>query len=121
MAGRHFQIQASPFRMTPANLARHRTNPNIDFCKMLKIGNDHFEVTHLEPKVEVCDKRYVFDAAAPSGPASALRFNPTAKCPAYEVPQEIATLVREKAQRDDVQVAQLISHGTPTVPVRTGT
>src|SRR6478609_4305583 len=32
-----FQIQAYPFRLTPANLARHRTNPNMDFWKMLKI------------------------------------------------------------------------------------
>src|SRR5437868_2176128 len=29
---------------------------------MLKEGNDHFEVTHLEPKVDVCEKRYVVDA-----------------------------------------------------------
>jgi murein L,D-transpeptidase YafK len=118
---RAFQIQAYPFHMTPLNMAKHRDSPNMAFWKMIKEGYDHFEVTHLEPKVEVCDKRYVFDAAAPSGPASALKFSPTAKCPAYEVPQEIATLVREKEQRDDVQVAQLISHGTPTVPVRTGT
>jgi murein L,D-transpeptidase YafK len=27
-----FQIQAYPFRMTPANLARHRTNPHIGRC-----------------------------------------------------------------------------------------
>ena len=36
-----FQIQAYPFRMTPMNLAHHRTNPNMPFWKMLKIGNDH--------------------------------------------------------------------------------
>src|SRR4029077_3774913 len=41
-----FQIQAYPFRMTPANLAHHRTNPNMAFWKMIKIGNDHFEMTH---------------------------------------------------------------------------
>ena len=41
--------------MTPANLAHHRTSPNMPFWKMLKIGNDHFEATHLEPKVDVCD------------------------------------------------------------------
>ena len=57
-----FQIQAYPFRLTPANLARHRTNPHMAFWKMLKIGNDHFEATHLEPKVEVCNRSYVFDA-----------------------------------------------------------
>ena len=60
-----FQIQAYPFRMTPANLAHHRTNPNMAFWKMLKVGNDHFEVSRLEPKVEVCDRHYVFDAAQP--------------------------------------------------------
>ena len=67
-----FQIQAYPFRLTPANLARHRTNPHMAFWKMLKIGNDHFEATHLEPKVDVCDRRYVFDAQPPpNSPKSA--------------------------------------------------
>ncbi len=42
--------------------ARHRTHPHLAFWKMLKIGNDHFEATRLEPKVDVCDRRYVFDA-----------------------------------------------------------
>src|SRR5580658_10369735 len=52
---KEFQIQAYPFRLTAANLARHRNNPNMPFWTMLKEGNDHFEVTHLEPKVDVCD------------------------------------------------------------------
>ena len=60
-----FQVQAYPFRLTPANLARHRTNPHLAFWKMLKIGNDHFEATHLEPKVDVCNRLYVFDAQPP--------------------------------------------------------
>jgi murein L,D-transpeptidase YafK len=118
---RAFQIQAYPFRMTPLNMAKHRDSPHMAFWKMIKEGYDHFEVTHLEPKVDVCDKRYVFDAAAPKGLAGTLRFSPTAACPTYEVPQEISTLVKEKQQRDEVQIAQLISRGTPTVPVRTGT
>jgi murein L,D-transpeptidase YafK len=116
-----FQIQAYPFRMTPLNMAKHRDSPSMAFWKMIKEGYDHFEVTHQEPRVDVCDKHYVFDAAAPNGPASSLKFSPVAKCPAYEVPQEIATPVRDKQRRDDEQVAQLISRGTPTVPVRTGT
>ena len=45
---KEFQIQAYPFRLTPANLARHRTNPNMPFWTMLKEGNDHFEVTRSE-------------------------------------------------------------------------
>jgi murein L,D-transpeptidase YafK len=116
-----FQIQAYPFRMTPLNMAKHRDSPSMAFWKMIKEGYDHFEVTHLEPKVDVCDKHYVFDAAARGGPASSLKFSPVAQCPAYEVPQEIATPVKDKQRRDDEQVAQLISRGTPTVPVRTGT
>ena len=32
---------------------------------MLKEGNDHFEITRQEPKVDVCEKRYVFNAEAP--------------------------------------------------------
>jgi murein L,D-transpeptidase YafK len=118
---RAFQIQAYPFKMTPLNMAKHRDSPHMAFWKMIKEGYDHFEVTHHEPKVDICDKRYVFDAAAPNGPANSLKFSPVAKCPAFEVPQEIASPVKEKQQRDEVQVAQLISRGTPTVPVRTGT
>ena len=40
-----FQLQAYPFKMTPANMAKHRNNPNMPFWKMIKEGNDHFEVT----------------------------------------------------------------------------
>src|SRR5207245_8458632 len=43
-----FQGQPYPFRLTPANLARHRTNLVLAFWKMIKIGNDHFKATHLE-------------------------------------------------------------------------
>src|SRR5205807_6304560 len=118
---RSFQIQAYPFRMTALNMAKHRDSPHMAFWRMIKEGYDHFEVTHQEPKVDVCEKRYVFDAAAPNHSPAALHFSPTAKCPVYEVPQEIATPVREKQHHDEVQLAELISRGTPTVPVRTGT
>src|SRR5579864_1520758 len=73
---RAFQIQAYPFRMTPLNMAKHRDSPHMAFWKMIKQGYDHFEVSHLEPKVDVCEKRYVFDAAAPNGSASSLKFSP---------------------------------------------
>ena len=94
-----FQIQAYPFRMTPANLARHRTSPHLAFWKMLKIGNDHFEATHLEPKVDVCDKHYVFDAQQPPNGSKPLTFDPTGKCPAFVVNPQIARAALEKATR----------------------
>jgi murein L,D-transpeptidase YafK len=113
-----FQVQAYPFRMTAQNLARHRNNPHIAFWKMLKKGNDHFEVTKLEPKVNVCDKHYVFDAASPNG--RALSFSPSGKCPAYEVPEEIASLVRDKERHDDQQFADLSRRNVATAPIKTG-
>ena len=115
-----FQIQAYPFRMTPANLAQHRTNPNMPFWKMIKEGNDHFEVTHLEPKVDVCDRRYVFDAQPPPAKsAKPLVFKPTGRCPAYVVAQDIAEPVQDKQQNDEVQYARL-SKIMPPAPIRTG-
>jgi murein L,D-transpeptidase YafK len=115
-----FQLQAYPFRMTPLNLARHRTNPNMAFWKMIKEGNDHFEVTHLEPKVEVCNRHYVFDPQQPPGSTKPLVFNPTGPCPAFVVAPEIAAQVLEKQHNDDVQYAQLVKSGIPAAPIRTG-
>jgi len=114
-----FQVQAYPFRMTAQNFAKHRDNPNIPFWKMLKKGNDHFEVTQQEPRVSVCEKHYVFDAEARGG-RGPLSFSAAGKCPAYEVPEDIATPVREKEHRDEIQIAELTRRGTPVSPVRTG-
>jgi murein L,D-transpeptidase YafK len=118
---KEFQIQAYPFRLTPANLARHRTNPNMAFWTMLKEGNDHFEVTHQEPKVDVCDRRYVFDAQPPANSTKPLQFSPTGHCPAYEVPQEIAGPALQKQRNDDYQVAQLTRENVATAPIVMGT
>jgi murein L,D-transpeptidase YafK len=109
-----FQIQAYPFRMTPLNMARHRNSPHMAFWRMLKQGFDHFEVTRQEPKVDVCDRQYVFDAQ------SSAKFNPTEKCAAYRVPQEIASAVFNKQRRDEAQFAQLVIRGVPTVATRNG-
>ena len=117
---RSFQVQAYPFRMTPQNLAKHRGNPNMAFWKMLKKGNDHFEVTKLEPKVDVCEKQYVFDAQYPGDPSRPLSFSGSNKCPVFEVPDEVANAVKEKQRRDEYQTAELITRGTPVAPVRTG-
>ena len=113
-----FQVQAYPFRMTAQNLAKHRNNPHLAFWKMLKKGNDHFEVTRLEPKVNVCEKRYVFNAESSNG--RALSFSPAGMCPAYEVSSEIASLVRDKERRDDSQFADLSRRNIALAPIKTG-
>src|SRR5579862_4877941 len=103
-----FQVQAYPFRLTPANMARHRTNPNMAFWKMIKVGNDHFEATHLEPKIDVCDKHYVFDAQQPAGSSKGIAFTPTGHCPAYVVNPEVAGPAMEKSHADELQYAELM-------------
>jgi murein L,D-transpeptidase YafK len=116
---RSFQVQAYPFRMTPLNMAKHRNNPSMAFWKMIKRGYDHFEVSHLEPKVDVCQKHYVFNAEPPAGSAKPPNFSPAGRCPAYSVPQDIAQAVLEKQRRDEFQIAELIRRGTRTVPINT--
>lgn len=117
---RAFQFQAYPFRMTPVNFAKHRNNPNMPFWKMIKEGNDHFEVTHQEPKVEFCEHKYVFDPAPPPGSTKPLMFNASAKCPAYVIPDDIASAVHDKEQRDNAAIAKLIAKGTPVARLNTG-
>jgi murein L,D-transpeptidase YafK len=115
-----FQFQAYPFKMTPVNLAKHRNNPNMPFWKMIKEGYDHFEVTRQEPKVDFCEKKYVFDAVkAPDAKRDPV-FEASAKCPAYVIPNEVADAVREKQQQDEAEIAKLIAKGTPVARINTG-
>jgi murein L,D-transpeptidase YafK len=114
-----FQVQAYPFRMTPLNMAKHRNNPSLAFWRMIKEGYDHFEVTKAEPHVDVCEKRYVFDARTPAN-ATPVAFRPREKCPAYEIPPEIAGPVKAKHDRDEKAFAEYASRGIATVAVRTG-
>jgi murein L,D-transpeptidase YafK len=115
-----FQIQAYPFRLTPVNLARHRTSPHMAFWEMLKIGNDHFEVTHLEPKVDVCNRHYVFDAQQPARLSKTPVFDPTGKCPAFVVNPKIARPALEKQRSDDVEYEQLVKDNVSVAPIYSG-
>ncbi len=107
-----FQVQAYPFRMTPTNIAKHRNSPHLAFWKMLKRGNDHFEVTRMEPKVDVCERRYIFNAQTDSS-----QFNPKGKCPVVDAPQDVASAVNDKQRRDELQIAELTARNVPTAPI----
>jgi len=74
---REFQIEAFPFRMTATNMARYRKDSNYKFWTMLKQGYDQFEITKRPPKVDVCDKHYVFNikTTTPLSPAGACPAN----------------------------------------------
>ncbi len=79
--GQHaFQIQSYPFRMTAANMAKHRNSKWYPFWKNLKQGYDYFETTHLQPKIAICQHTYLINTAflSPDADPSA-----GARCPAY--------------------------------------
>jgi murein L,D-transpeptidase YafK len=101
------QMQSYPFRMTAENLAKHRLDPNIDFWKNLKEGNDHFEVTKEEPQVAYCGRRYVFNATMDG------RADPLAACPPLKQDPEIVASVSAKAAKDEQKIAELSENVKP--------
>ncbi|MDI1266961.1 MAG: murein L,D-transpeptidase [bacterium] len=115
-----FQVQAYPFRLTPANLARHRNSPNLAFWNMLKIGNDHFETTQREPKVDVCNRRYVFDAEPPPNSPHPLVFNGNEKCPPFVVNPDIERRALEKRRADEIEYARLVEDNVPAASIYSG-
>ncbi|MBV8924504.1 MAG: murein L,D-transpeptidase [Bradyrhizobium sp.] len=115
-----FQFEAFPFHMTPVNMAKHRNNPNMPFWRMIKEGYDHFEITHQEPKVDFCEKHYVFDAVRAPNATRDPVFNAAAKCPAYAIPDEIANAVKQKQEQDEAEFNKLAAKGTPVAKLNTG-
>jgi murein L,D-transpeptidase YafK len=98
-----FQIQAYPFRMTPKNLAEYHNHQHYEFWKMLKRGNDHFELTGRPPKVDVCNGRYVFNTFTDG------RYDARRECPELKMPPRLAASFIAKQQAD----AQLFAKKLP--------
>ena len=91
-----FQVQAYPFRMTAANMAAHKDDKWYDFWKNLKEGYDYFEISHLPPKVAVCEKRYLVNASFVNG----ARPDPAGSCPAYQrLPVSRAPVTQEASAK----------------------
>ena len=89
-----FQVQAFPFRMSAAAMARHRQDPNIDFWRQLKAGSDRFEATGREPVVKVAAGRYGFE-------------------PYRDPAVEAAALAR--LAEEDARIATLVAEGSAAV------
>jgi murein L,D-transpeptidase YafK len=103
------QIEAFPFRMTAANLARYRKDPNYEFWKNLKEGYDYFEITKVPPKVDVCDRRYVFNQE----PAPGQTFNPTGPCPLSTQPDSLKVAYQSYQKTYDAAFATAAGSSTP--------
>ena len=108
-----FQVQAYPFRLTPEICAAsQQSQPRV-----LENAQDRqrsFRDDQLEPKVDVCDRRYVFDAqAAPNSPQP-LMFDPVKKCPAFVVNPDIARRALDKQRADELEYARLVENDCGT-------
>ncbi|CAO4177843.1 L,D-TPase catalytic domain-containing protein [Methylorubrum populi] len=99
---RAFQFQSYPFRMTAANVAKFRNDPNAPFWKNLKEGSDYFEALKEEPRVAACGTKYVFGGSDVAAGNCTPRVDP---------------LVAEKRERDNHEIAELIAKGTPATRV----
>lgn len=89
---RSFQFQSYPFRMTAANLAKHRGDDHLAFWHNLKEGSDIFEISGQQPMWRVANRRYAFE----SEPAFA---------------DEIAA----KSARDQREIAAHVKAGVPAI------
>ena len=78
-----FDVHAFPFRMTDANMERHKKHKWYRFWKTLKQGYDHFEAHRIPPSVAICERRYIVNVAWPTS----RRLNPNSRCPSFRRPQ----------------------------------
>jgi hypothetical protein len=70
--------------------------------------------------VDVCDRRYVFDAQPARNSPNPLVFKPTDQCPAFVVNPKIARPALEKQRADELEYARLVEDDVPTAPIYTG-
>ncbi len=101
-----FQVQAYPFRMTAENMAAHRDSRHYEYWQMLKIGYDHFELTKRPPKVDVCDRKYVFNRVTEDDDD---KFHASRACPPSEMPESLALAYAEHKKNYEDQFAAAVA------------
>lgn len=94
---RSFKVHAFPFRMTPENMARNRTSEHFAFWQNLKNGYDHFQITKKPPKVEVCNRTYIFN------PVGASHFDASGPCPDFSLDPSLMASLTELRAKENVR------------------
>lgn len=70
------QVSIYPFRMSDANMERHKYSVYNDFWKQLKPGYDFFLTHHQPPKISISDGSYVVNGSVRTGiPSTQLASN----------------------------------------------
>ena len=96
-----FLLEALPFRMTAEKMAKHAGDENFAFWKMIKEGYDHFELTRQPPKVDFCEKKYVFNRTATDGGS----FKANAACPPSTIPASLGSAHAAYSKKYDAAFA----------------
>lgn len=99
-----FQVQAYPFRMTAENMAANRHSEHYEFWQMIKVGYDHFELTKRPPKVDVCDRQYVFNQVTEVGE----EFRASAACPPSETPRSLQLAYASYSKKYEREYAEAV-------------
>jgi murein L,D-transpeptidase YafK len=103
---RSFQLQIYPFRMTPQNLAKHASSPNLAFWKNIKQGYDQFELMHQPPSWDVCNRQYVFSATGPGGAP----LDAAAPCPVLTQDPVLVAALAAKEAKDSAAFTQAVAY-----------
>jgi murein L,D-transpeptidase YafK len=105
------QLAIFPFRMTPGNLAKVASNPNLSFWRNIKTGYDAFELTKRPPSWDVCDKKYVFNSVGPDGrPLDAM-----APCPALKTDPVLTAELSKRQAADAATFSAAVAAGDSRV------
>ncbi|MEP5178129.1 MAG: murein L,D-transpeptidase family protein [Rhizobiaceae bacterium] len=107
-----FQIQAYPFRMTAENMVKNRDHEHFEFWQMLKRGYDHFEITKVPPKVNVCEKRYEFNTESDK------RYPSSGRCPSRKMPGTLATAFVDSQTKFNERFENLLAKAEKRDPVQ---
>ncbi|MGH7004906.1 MAG: hypothetical protein ACREIP_13250, partial [Alphaproteobacteria bacterium] len=87
---------------------------NYAFWKNLKEGYDHFEITKVPPKVDVCEKKYVFNHTTdPNAPIAA-----TSTCPPSDQPESLKMAYQSYQTKFDTAFTSMVGKGKIQAPSR---
>lgn len=101
------QVHAMPFRMTEANMARHRSSQWFPFWQTLKEGYDYFELARVPPDVAVCQRQYMVNVRLQGGQPIG-KMDGEAACPALErvAPVAFSPIAGDKLAQQTVVAGQ---------------
>ena len=115
-----FQVQAYPFRLTPANLARHRNSPNLRLLENAQGRQRSFRDDATRTQGGCVQPPLCIRCATSPEFAAPSRVQRDRKMSPFVVNPEIARRALEKKRADERAYAQLLEDNLPAAPIYSG-